>query len=702
MSNARTAGPRMPPGYRYLRHLGAGGFGDVHLAEHVASGRLAAIKHIQPHLLSDPDTMARFVREARILASTDVPTVVRVYDLDTTGDPAYLAMEYVPGVTLWDLMEVAPLPPRQALPILRAVSEALRVMGLRGLVHRDIKPSNVFVLPSGQAKLGDFGLARPMEADGGFRTTGAPAGTPAYFPPEVSAGDAEATLESDAYSFAVMVFEVLAGVRPINAPDAISLITAHWTQPPTPVTSVMPDFPAGPAELLMRALAKQPAGRPLPHELMAALDAVPPGFWSTNARPDVQVPDTPPIDDAYEDVAGVVTFGADELGSRVAGSAPATVALLDGPAASSAPVTVTVLPSAPSRTVHVDTRTPPVRDGRGRGWWLGIGILAALAIVAGLAGWRLLGQDEEPSPSAEPIQVLTVTAVADPRSARCPRANVVVVASIGTNGRAGSVAVSWTLVDGTSGPRQVFSLSEGQREVDARLEITLSGSRSMSGQVGVMVEPTGLSTTAPVAYRCPQPPARYGRPVVETVTPDDEDALAAVSVLMRDFDEEYDEPSPEPEALAAILRTRIADGNATVLLGRDESGGPVGVAVLRLQPSLWSEAMEAYLAELYVVPARRGQGFGRALLSAVLDTSRDAGADYVFLITSEDDRLAQRAYEAAGFRRTRATAARSCGPTSRTLAARPLALPGCLKAFSELQPLAEDPHRTRLPDRRHP
>lgn len=139
--------------------------------------------------------------------------------------------------------------------------------------------------------------------------------------------------------------------------------------------------------------------------------------------------------------------------------------------------------------------------------------------------------------------------------------------------------------------------------------------------------------------------------MVETVAPDDDDGLAAVSTLLRDFNQEYHEPSPEPEALAAILRTRIADGNATVLLGRDESGGPVGVAVVRLQPSLWSEAMEAYLAELYVVPARRGQGFGRELLTAVLDTSRAAGADYAYLITSEDDRLAQRAYEGAGFRR---------------------------------------------------
>lgn len=139
--------------------------------------------------------------------------------------------------------------------------------------------------------------------------------------------------------------------------------------------------------------------------------------------------------------------------------------------------------------------------------------------------------------------------------------------------------------------------------------------------------------------------------MVETLTPEDDDGLADAGRLLRDFNEEYDEPSPEPEALAAILRTRIADGNATVLLGRDESGGPVGVAAVRLQPSLWSEAMEAYLAELYVVPARRGQGFGRELLTAVLDTSRAAGADYAYLITSEDDRLAQRAYEAAGFRR---------------------------------------------------
>lgn len=134
--------------------------------------------------------------------------------------------------------------------------------------------------------------------------------------------------------------------------------------------------------------------------------------------------------------------------------------------------------------------------------------------------------------------------------------------------------------------------------------------------------------------------------------PDDAEGLAAVARLLHDFNTEYDEPAPAPDVLAGLLRTRITDGNATVLLARDDAGEPVGVAVLRLQPSLWSDAMEAYLAELYAVPARRGEGFGRELLTAVLATSRDAGADYIFLVTSEDDRDAQRAYEAAGFRRT--------------------------------------------------
>ena len=114
---------------------------------------------------------------------------------------------------------------------------------------------------------------------------------------------------------------------------------------------------------------------------------------------------------------------------------------------------------------------------------------------------------------------------------------------------------------------------------------------------------------------------------------------------------EYDEPTPPPEDLTVRLTELVAGGHVTVLLARAEAE-PVGVAVLRLQPSLWSRGSEAYVAELYVVPARRGRGHGRELFTEAMQVARDHGADYAFVITSEDDRDAQRLYEAAGFRRT--------------------------------------------------
>jgi ribosomal protein S18 acetylase RimI-like enzyme len=122
--------------------------------------------------------------------------------------------------------------------------------------------------------------------------------------------------------------------------------------------------------------------------------------------------------------------------------------------------------------------------------------------------------------------------------------------------------------------------------------------------------------------------------------------------LLHDFNLEYDEPSPPVDELAERLAALVGD-DLVVLLARDRgTRRPVGVAVLRLSPSLWSRGLEAYLAELYVVPDRRGHGYGRELITGALDVARQRGADYAFLVTSEDDRLAQRLYEAAGFRRT--------------------------------------------------
>lgn len=132
----------------------------------------------------------------------------------------------------------------------------------------------------------------------------------------------------------------------------------------------------------------------------------------------------------------------------------------------------------------------------------------------------------------------------------------------------------------------------------------------------------------------------------------DGDGVAAAQ-LLHDFNVEYGEPAPPPQELAARLAELVGGGHVTVLLARErETGAAVGVVVMRVQPSVWSRAQEAYLAELYVVPSQRGRGYGRALITEAMRVAREHGADYAFVVTSEDDRLAQRLYEASGFRRT--------------------------------------------------
>ncbi len=148
--------------------------------------------------------------------------------------------------------------------------------------------------------------------------------------------------------------------------------------------------------------------------------------------------------------------------------------------------------------------------------------------------------------------------------------------------------------------------------------------------------------------------ANTGRLVtmVETVGSSGGDAVVVAARLLHDFNVEYDEPTPPPEELAVRLAELIEGDHVVVLLARERgTGAAIGVAVMRLMPSVWSRAREAYLAELYVAPRHRGQGYGRELITEAMRVARERNADYAFLVTSEEDRLAQRLYEAAGFRR---------------------------------------------------
>jgi GNAT superfamily N-acetyltransferase len=122
--------------------------------------------------------------------------------------------------------------------------------------------------------------------------------------------------------------------------------------------------------------------------------------------------------------------------------------------------------------------------------------------------------------------------------------------------------------------------------------------------------------------------------------------VEAIGRLLHDFNTEYDEPTPEAAQIAERMRELMAGGDTAVLLG---GAGPHGLAVLRFRPSIWSRALECYLAELYVVPARRGRGLGRALMSAAIEFARESGADYMDLNTAETDVAARARYESLGF-----------------------------------------------------
>ncbi len=120
----------------------------------------------------------------------------------------------------------------------------------------------------------------------------------------------------------------------------------------------------------------------------------------------------------------------------------------------------------------------------------------------------------------------------------------------------------------------------------------------------------------------------------------------AVGRLLHDFNEEFDEATPGPEALAERVRVLLDHGDTVILVG---GNGPDGFAVLRLRPAIWTDAPECYLAELYVVPSRRGKGLGRAIMEAAMDTARAEGATYMDLGTGEDDVAARALYESLGF-----------------------------------------------------
>jgi serine/threonine-protein kinase len=250
--------------------LGAGGMGEVYLAEHLLLRRPCALKLIRPERAGDPKHLARFEREVQTTATLTHPNTVQIFDYGRAEDDTfYYVMEYLPGLTLSQLVEQhGPLPAARAVHFLRQLCGALREAHAVGLIHRDIKPGNVMVCERGGihdvAKLLDFGLVLPQGVghdDERLTQEGTIAGTPAYVSPEQAAGREDLDARSDIYSAGCLAYFLLTGRPPFAGRSAVRMLAAHMYEPPVPPTTHRPDVPAGMESVVLRCLAKDPADR---------------------------------------------------------------------------------------------------------------------------------------------------------------------------------------------------------------------------------------------------------------------------------------------------------------------------------------------------------------------------------------------------------------------------------------------------------
>lgn len=246
--------------YRVIEPLGQGGMATVYKAYHAALDRYVAIKVLHPAFKEDPNFLARFNREARIVAKLDHPNIVPIYDFDEERGMPYLVMRYIDGKTLKTILREGAMPVGRALSIIRPVAEGLAYAHEQGILHRDIKPSNIIIASDQHIFLTDFGLARIAQASDSTISQDMLIGTPQYISPEQARG-VPATERSDIYSLGVVLFEMLTGRVPFSADTPYAIIHDHIYSPLPLPTSINPGLPKDVERVLLKALAKDPAAR---------------------------------------------------------------------------------------------------------------------------------------------------------------------------------------------------------------------------------------------------------------------------------------------------------------------------------------------------------------------------------------------------------------------------------------------------------
>jgi len=268
--------------YRLGERLGAGGMGEVYLAEHQLMKRPVAIKLVRPEKAGDTRILARFEREVQSTAQLSHWNNIDIFDYGRTDDGTfYYVMEYLPGLSLDDLVaRYGPLPPERVIHLLRQTCDALAEAHACGLIHRDIKPGNIFAAKRGGmydvAKLLDFGMVKTLDGVEATHLThdGSITGSPLFMSPEQATGDAEPDERSDIYSLGVVAYFLLTGQVPFEGRQPIKVLVAHAQRQPQPPHLLRADVPADLEAVVMRCLEKSPADRyASAMELAADLDA---------------------------------------------------------------------------------------------------------------------------------------------------------------------------------------------------------------------------------------------------------------------------------------------------------------------------------------------------------------------------------------------------------------------------------------------